>query len=70
MRSHLISANRLAITPGAPWQIRLAAQLHGMLTDNTPTGWVPLAYATQALGVSGGGWWDPGLWGARTLPGL
>jgi DNA invertase Pin-like site-specific DNA recombinase len=40
------------ITPGAPWQIRLTAQLHGMLTDNTPTGWVPLAYATQALGVS------------------
>ena len=23
-----------------------------MLTDTTPDGWVPLAYATQALGVS------------------
>jgi transposase-like protein len=40
------------ITPGAPWQIRLTGQLRGMLTDNTPAGWVPLAYATQALGVS------------------
>jgi transposase-like protein len=40
------------ITPGAPWQIRLTSQLHDMLTDNTPDGWVPLAYATQALGVS------------------
>src|SRR5690349_787618 len=40
------------ITPGAPWQIRLTAQLRGMLTDTTPDGWVPLAYATQALGVS------------------
>jgi DNA invertase Pin-like site-specific DNA recombinase len=40
------------ITPGAPWQIRLTSQLRGMLTDNTPDGWVPLAYATQALGVS------------------
>jgi DNA invertase Pin-like site-specific DNA recombinase len=40
------------ITPGAPWQIRLTSQLRAMLTDNTPDGWVPLAYATQALGVS------------------
>ena len=40
------------ITPGAPWQIRLTDQLRGMLTDNTPDGWVPLAYATQALGAS------------------
>jgi Recombinase len=40
------------ITPGAPWQIRLTSQLRGMLTGNTPDGWVPLAYATQALGVS------------------
>jgi hypothetical protein len=40
------------ITPGAPWQIRLNSQLRAMLTDNTPDGWVPLAYATQALGVS------------------
>jgi len=40
------------ITPGAPWRVRLTSQLRGMLTDNTPDGWVPLAYATQALGVS------------------
>jgi DNA invertase Pin-like site-specific DNA recombinase len=40
------------ITPGAPWQIRLTSELRGMLTDNTPDGWVPLAYATQALGTS------------------
>jgi DNA invertase Pin-like site-specific DNA recombinase len=40
------------ITPGAPWRIRLTDQLHAMLTDNTPEDWVPLAYATQALGVS------------------
>jgi len=40
------------ITPGAPWQIRLTSELRGLLADNTPAGWVPLAYATQALGVS------------------
>ena len=40
------------ITPGAPWRIRLTEELRGMLTDNTPDGWVPLGYATQALGVS------------------
>jgi DNA invertase Pin-like site-specific DNA recombinase len=40
------------ITPGAPWRIRLTDQLRGMLTSNAPDGWVPLGYATQALGVS------------------
>jgi Recombinase len=40
------------VTPGAPWRIRLTAQLRGMLTDTAPDGWVPLGYATQALGVS------------------
>ena len=40
------------ITPGAPWRIRLTEELRGMLTDNAPDGWVPLGYATQALGVS------------------
>jgi DNA invertase Pin-like site-specific DNA recombinase len=40
------------ITPGAPWRIRLTDQLRGMLTNNAPDGWVPLGYATQALGVS------------------
>jgi transposase-like protein len=39
-------------TPGAPWRIRLTDQLRGMLADDTPDGWVPLGYATQALGVS------------------
>jgi hypothetical protein len=40
------------VTPGAPWRIRLTGQLRGMLTGTTPDGWVPLGYATQALGVS------------------
>jgi DNA invertase Pin-like site-specific DNA recombinase len=40
------------VTPGAPWRIRLTAQLRGMLTGAAPDGWVPLGYATQALGVS------------------
>ncbi len=40
------------VTPGAPWRIRLTGELRGMLTDTAPDGWVPLGYATQALGVS------------------
>jgi DNA invertase Pin-like site-specific DNA recombinase len=40
------------VTPGAPWRIRLTSQLRSMVTDTTPNGWVPLAYATQALGIS------------------
>jgi predicted site-specific integrase-resolvase len=40
------------ITPGAPWCIRLTGELRALLTDNTPAGWVPLACATQALGLS------------------
>ena len=40
------------VTPGAPWRVRLTEQLRGMLTDNTPDGWVPLGYASQALGIS------------------
>ena len=40
------------VTPGAPWRIRLTGQLRGMLTDTAPDGWVPLGYASQALGVS------------------
>jgi hypothetical protein len=39
-------------TPGAPWRIRLAGELRGMLTPSAPAGWVPLGYATQALGIS------------------
>jgi DNA invertase Pin-like site-specific DNA recombinase len=40
------------VTPGAPWRVRLTDELRSMLTDNTPDGWVPLGYATQALGIS------------------
>jgi DNA invertase Pin-like site-specific DNA recombinase len=40
------------VTPGAPWRVRLTDQLRGMLADTAPDGWVPLGYATQALGVS------------------
>jgi DNA invertase Pin-like site-specific DNA recombinase len=40
------------VTPGAPWRVRLTDQLRGMLTDTTPDGWVPLGYASQALGIS------------------
>jgi len=40
------------VTPGAPWRIRLTSQLRGMLTDNTPDGWVAIHPATRALGVS------------------
>jgi DNA invertase Pin-like site-specific DNA recombinase len=40
------------VTPGAPWRVRLTGQLRGMLTDSAPDGWVPLGYASQALGVS------------------
>jgi hypothetical protein len=40
------------VTPGAPWRIRLTSKLRGMLTDTAPAGWVPLGYASQALGVS------------------
>jgi hypothetical protein len=40
------------VTPGAPWRIRLNDKLRGMLTDTAPDGWVPLGYATQALGIS------------------
>ena len=40
------------VTPGAPWRIRLTEQLRDMLADTAPDGWVPLGYATQALGVS------------------
>ncbi len=40
------------VTPGAPWRVRLTDELRGMLTDTAPGGWVPLGYATQALGVS------------------
>jgi DNA invertase Pin-like site-specific DNA recombinase len=40
------------VTPGAPWRVRLTDQLHGMLTDNAPDGWLALHHASRALGVS------------------
>lgn len=40
------------ITPGAPWRIRLTDQLHSMLVDDAPEGWVAVQYATRALGIS------------------
>jgi len=40
------------VTPGAPWRIRLTEQLRGMLTDDTPDGWVAIHHATRALGIS------------------
>ena len=39
-------------TPGAPWRVRMTSELRGMLTADAPAGWVPLGYATQALGIS------------------
>jgi hypothetical protein len=40
------------VTPGAPWQIRLTDDLRGMLTDDTPDGWLALHHASRALGIS------------------
>ncbi|HEV3291641.1 MAG TPA: helix-turn-helix domain-containing protein [Streptosporangiaceae bacterium] len=40
------------VTPGAPWRVRLTDQLHGMLTDNAPDGWLALHHASRTLGVS------------------
>ena len=40
------------VTPGAPWQIRLTAELRGMLTGDAPDGWLALHHASRALGVS------------------
>ncbi len=39
-------------TPGAPWRIRLTDELHGMVVDDAPTGWLALHHASRALGVS------------------
>jgi biotin operon repressor len=40
------------ITPGAPWQIRLTAELRQRVREQAPDGWLPLAQAAQALGVA------------------
>jgi DNA invertase Pin-like site-specific DNA recombinase len=40
------------ITPGAPWRIRMTAELRARFVDETPPGYVPMLEATRALGVS------------------
>jgi hypothetical protein len=40
------------ITPGAPWCIRLTAELRARFVDEAPPGWLPMQDATKALGVS------------------
>jgi hypothetical protein len=40
------------LTPGAPWQIRMTAELRARFVDQTPAGYVPMLEATHALGVS------------------
>src|SRR3954452_11650013 len=40
------------ITPGAPWQIRLTAELRERVCEPAPDGWLPLKQAARALGVA------------------
>ena len=40
------------LTPGAPWRIRVTAELCGRFVDDTPPGWLAMLEATHALGVS------------------
>ena len=40
------------ITPGAPWQIRLTAELRERVCEHAPDGWLPLKQAARALGVA------------------
>jgi excisionase family DNA binding protein len=40
------------LTPGAPWRIRMTAELRERFVDETPPGWLPMLEATHALGVS------------------
>jgi excisionase family DNA binding protein len=39
-------------TPGAPWRIRITADVRARFVPNIPDGFVPLAEAAQALGVA------------------
>lgn len=39
-------------TPGAPWQIRLDAQLRSKVAEDAPEGWLALDQAAKALGVA------------------
>jgi biotin operon repressor len=40
------------ITPGAPWQIRLADELRQRVCTQAPDGWLPLTEAAKALGIA------------------
>ncbi len=40
------------LTPGAPWQIRLDAELRAKVTDEEPEGWLPLNQAAKVLGIA------------------
>lgn len=40
------------LTPGAPWRIRLTAELRARFVDTAPDGYVPMIDATRLLGVS------------------
>ena len=40
------------LTPGAPWRIRITAELRARFVEEAPLGWVPMLEATAALGVS------------------
>ena len=40
------------LTPGAPWRIRMTAELRDRFVDETPPGWLPMLEATHILGVS------------------
>lgn len=40
------------ITPGAPWRIRITAELRQRFVEEAPPGYVPMQEATRLLGVS------------------
>jgi transposase len=40
------------ITPGAPWQIRMSAELRARFVEQAPAGYLPMLEATKRLGVS------------------
>jgi DNA invertase Pin-like site-specific DNA recombinase len=40
------------ITPGAPWRIRLTADIRALFVDDAPDGWLAMLEATLAHGVS------------------
>ncbi len=40
------------LTPGAPWRIRITAELRARFVEETPPGFLPMLEATMRLGVS------------------